>query len=80
MFNMIKNWSGWTEAGTIFKARMEMFGSALAAGVAALASYNFLPYLTADKVDLRSVLIVSAYIGVSAMVTEYVRRYNATDI
>jgi hypothetical protein len=80
MFNWIKTTFAWDTVGTLVKARIEMIGAGLAAALAALASYSFLPYLTADKVDLKTVLIVAGYVGASAFITEIVRRWNATDI
>lgn len=80
IWQKIKDWSGWSTAGTIFKARLEMLGAVLTAGVTALASYSFLPFLTADAVNLTTVGIVAAYVGGSAMLTVIVRRWNAPDL
>jgi hypothetical protein len=79
MFNIIKNWSGWAEAGTIFKARMEMLGGLITAGLASVAAFSFIPYIS-GTVDWKILAAIAGYLFVTGAVGEYVRRYNATDL
>jgi hypothetical protein len=79
MLDMIKKFFAWDSVGTIVKSRLEMIGAAIAAGVAAIASYGWIPYVT-DTIEPMKLAIIAAIVGVNGAVTEFVRRWNAKDI
>lgn len=79
MIKAIKKFIGWDSVGTIVKARLEMLSGAIMAGVASLAAFNFLPYLT-DAVNTKMLLVLSGYAFVTGFITELVRRKNASDV
>lgn len=79
MIKTISKWSGWAEAGSIFKSRMEMLSGIVMAGVASVAAFSFIPFLT-EGVDWKIMAAIAAYLFVTGAVGEIVRRHNATDL
>lgn len=79
LWEMIKSALGLDSVGTIVKARLKMLGGLISAGMTAVASYSFLPFLT-DSVNWMAMAAVSAYLFIDGMVDEFIRRYNATDV
>lgn len=73
---MFKSLIGWDTVGTIVKSRIEMIGAAMVAGIAAVASFGWIPYVT-DTVKPTTLAIVAGVVFVNGAVTEFIRRYNA---
>lgn len=78
MWNKIKDWSGWSHAGSIFMMRMEAFLSLLAAAFAGL-DYNALMALDFSKGFNTPVLAGSGILFFKAVVMEKVRRSGSSD-
>lgn len=70
---------GWDKVGTIVKARLEMVAGVVMAGVASVAAFNFIPYLT-GTVNTTMLYTLGGYAFVMGVVSEIVRRWNAKDI
>jgi hypothetical protein len=79
MIKWIKKVSGWSSVGTIFKARMEQLGGLIMAGVASVSAFSFLPYLT-DTINWKVLLAIGAYMFITGVVGEIVRKANAKDV
>lgn len=67
---------GLNTVGTIIKSRIEMISGALVAGIAAVASYGWVPYVT-ETIDPIKLAIIAGIVGINGAVTEYIRRWNA---
>ena len=75
-----KDWSGWTEAGSIFTMRLE---AAVGFSIAVLGGIDWSPLLTLDFSNTISngyLLGLGGVMFVKAIVQEVVRRKNATDL
>jgi len=70
---------GLDTVGTIIKSRLEMVGGALVAGIAAIASYGWIPYVT-ETISPVKLAIIAGIVGINGAVTEYIRRYNSKDV
>ncbi len=79
MLKTIQDWSGWSTAGSIVKARAEQFFGLLMAGVASLMAFDFMPFLQ-DTVNWVHVSYVAGYLFVSGVVGEVTRRWNTKTV
>lgn len=76
MFNIFTKTLGLDTVGTIIKSRLEMIGSAITVGIAAVAQYGWVPYIT-DAATPKTMGLVAAVVFVNGLVTEIIRRYNS---
>lgn len=75
LWKKVKDWSGWSLAGTVFKARVEQITGLILAGMASLMAFDFMPYLN-QAVDWFHVAIVAGYMFATGVVGEIVRKAN----
>lgn len=50
VWKKIKDWSGWSVAGSIVKARAEQLFGLVTAGLAGLMAYDWMPFIS-DKIN-----------------------------
>ena len=80
LWNKIKDWSGWSTAGSIFLARLHAM-SGFAIGV--IGGLNWTPLLSLDlssAIASKTFLAVGGVILLQGIFAEVVRRHNAQDI
>ncbi len=75
----IKEWSGWSAAGTIFMARIEMFLSVIS-GVVLGFDWSALLAMDFSNGFNKPVLIACSLLALKALLFEIVRRHNAKDL
>lgn len=79
VWNKIKKALGLDTVGTIVKARIKMISGLISAGVASVASFSFLPFLT-DNINWMVLAGIAAYLFIDGVFDEVIRRWNAQDI
>jgi len=79
MWNTIKDWSGWSTAGSIVKARAEQLVGLIMAGTASLMAFDFMPFLQ-ETINWTHLAMVSGYLFVSGLVGEVTRRWNTKTV
>jgi hypothetical protein len=80
MFKKIKDWSGWSEAGSIFIARMEVVSGFLT-GV--LGGIDWTPVMTLDftqPIADKTLIILGLSLVFKGVISEMTRRRNAKDL
>lgn len=79
IWNKIKDWSGWSAAGSIFTMRLEAFAGFV---TAALLGMNWDALMALDYTNgfNYTVLAASGLVIAKAVLQEWVRRHNATDL
>lgn len=80
-WTQIKNWSGWSTAGTIFLARMEILIGFVLAVLASLDWTSLLALAANGEAPSPQTIYTTAIIlTAKGIITEIVRRWNATDL
>ena len=79
MLKAIKDWSGWSTAGSIVKARVEQLIGLVMAGTASLMAFDYMPFLQ-ETVNWTHLAMVSGYLFVSGVVGEITRRWNTKTV
>lgn len=80
MLRHIKNWSGWSTAGSIFLARMEAVFWFLI-GCAAFVDWNSLINASMDPGFTRNTMLsVAVPMAIKAVIAEITRRHGARDL
>jgi len=80
MFQRIKDWSGWSTAGSIFIARMETLSGFL---VGVVGGIDWSPLLALDftqPIANKTLIVMGSVLVIKGLVSEMTRRNNATDI
>jgi hypothetical protein len=79
LWNKIKDWSGWSEAGSIFVARLEVVVGFLISVFEGL-DWSYLMSMDFSQGINKQVLFVGLLIIVKGLISEITRRHNATDL
>lgn len=76
-WEQLKNWSGWSVAGSIFMARMEAFSGFL---IAVFGGLDWGPIISLDfttPIKSTALLSLGVAMGLKSVIAEVVRRANA---
>lgn len=79
LWTKVTDWTGWSTAGSIFKARMEQFFGIVGAGVAGLLAFDWMPFIT-DTINWVQVAMISAYLFITGTIGEITRRWNTKTV